>query len=106
MEIENGRYIDTERLISIEKITGVNFTIWRLKVEDILTLKYLQDTIRGKSKKSSSMNDGDWGKVEIATREGIFPCFSRKNNQIIMEKYELDTKINKLYLMKRLLKGI
>ena len=64
MRMDHLQAVVMESTISIEKLTGINFTIWRSKMEVILTLKDLQLPIRGKPKKPSSMSDEDWEKLD------------------------------------------
>ena len=60
-----------ESMISIEKLIGINFTIWSSKMEDILTLKNLHLLMEGKSKKPSSMTNEDWEKLDGETIASI-----------------------------------
>ena len=104
-----------ESMISIEKLIGINFTIWSSKMEDILTLKNLHLLMEGKSKKPSSMTNEDWEKLDGETIASIwqylednlkFHLSQEKTTESLWKKlqdlYEWDTLVTKLFLMKRL----
>ena len=42
------------------KLSALNYSIWRLIMEDVLCCKDLHDPIKGDSAKPSDMSDRDW----------------------------------------------
>ena len=42
------------------KLSALNYSIWRLIMEDVLYCKDLHDPIKGDSAKPSDMSDRDW----------------------------------------------
>jgi hypothetical protein len=51
-------------MLKIENITGVNFIIWRSKMEYVITIKHLQLPIEAKPKKPSSMTYEECEKLD------------------------------------------
>ena len=67
MRMDHLQAVVMESTIRIENLIVINFTIWRSKMEDILTLRDLQLPIHGNSKKPSSMSDDYWEKLDRKT---------------------------------------
>ena len=66
----------------MEKLSGVNFALWKSQMVDILVLKDQYLPIEGATKKPSSMTNEEWNKLDrkaIATiRQCVFQCVRRK----------------------------
>ena len=113
MSMDHLQAVVMESTISIEKLTRVYFTIWRSKMEDILTLRDLQLLIHRKSKKPSSMSHEDWEKLDRKTIATIgqylldtvyFHVSQEKSIESLWKKlhdlYERDIVVNNMFLMK------
>lgn len=51
--------IEEPTQFSVEKFNGMNFTFWKMQIEDYLYQKNFYQPLRGKSKKPTMMTDVD-----------------------------------------------
>ena len=49
------------------KLTAINYSLWKARMEDLLNCKDLYDSIEGDKAKSSDMSDADWKKLKKKT---------------------------------------
>ena len=97
------------------KLSTLNYSIWKLMMEDVLYCKDLHDPIKGDSAKPSDMLDRDWEKLNRKTIRCIRQCIDvsvfhhvslETNAEALWEKlrslYERKTAQNKAFIARKL----
>ena len=56
--------METTTLSDMEKLNGSNFSLWKSQMEDVLILKDQYLSMEGATKKTSSMIDEEWNKLD------------------------------------------
>ena len=73
------------------KLSGSNYSIWKLMMEDVLYCKDLHDPIKGDSAKPSSMPDKEWEKMHRKTIGCIKQCIKVSVFHHVSQETKADT---------------
>ena len=67
----------TNAKFDVDKFTGKNnFSLWKLKVMDLLVQQGLHKALDGVNKKSASMTDSDWEDLDARALSNIQLCLA------------------------------
>jgi hypothetical protein len=89
----------------VEKLSGKNnFSLWKIKMRDLLVQQGLQKALAGKKKKLRSMTDDDWEDLDARDLSNIHLCMEYEVFFNIIEETKtigLWRKLDTLYMTKK-----
>ena len=94
----------------VEKLTGKsNFSLWKLKVRDLLVQQGLHKALDGATKKPATITTSDWEDLDARALNTIWLCLA---DEVVFNIVEEPTssglwgKLEKLYMTKSLTNNI